>query len=622
MSKNLIFGCKAHCSDLEESLQIASANGLEFISIPLFHPRLRRDSIGISAYREGPLTKSDLLVDSHTWISNVVGYLSTWVDLDNSATHLVSASEISLHQELLWAVHLGLQSIILPPPRRLVSPNYAKFIIKSCSSMSLWIRIPLLIPFDYTNNSIDSSDDSTLDGWTLWDNLRKLTGYNHKICIAIDVTEDLPQDIEDTIGRWSAEPVRAVILSTNIFLTNKGGHPVLSKQHQKAMAVFLRSKVHIVFEGKPQHVDAYVPYIQYIQYLQQLAMGPLTEGERFTYAYRDTLQSPLQPLMDNLESQTYEVFERDPVKYSLYERAINKYLTDLSSGEMDRPLHDMPTVNVMPVVCMVVGAGRGPLVACLLSASAATGIPVKVYAIEKNENAVITLRNRVLTEYWTNVTVVHMDMRYYQPTELADLMISELLGSFGDNELSPECLDGAQRFLKPGGVSIPSAYSSYLAPMASSRLWMGARDMADKKGLDTPFVVKFHNCQILSVSKPMFTFEHPNVLLTSNYRYGSASFESSHTTNIHGFAGTFECTLYKDVCVSINPQTFSEGMFSWFPIFFPLNRPVPIKKGETVTVNMWRCVDARKVWYEWCLISPEMTTLQNVNGENSWIGLH
>jgi hypothetical protein len=27
-------------------------------------------------------------------------------------------------------------------------------------------------------------------------------------------------------------------------------------------------------------------------------------------------------------------------------------------------------------------------------------------------------------------------------------MVSELLGSFGDNELSPECLDGAQAFLK------------------------------------------------------------------------------------------------------------------------------------------------------------------------------
>mgnify|MGYP003571707458 CR=1 FL=1 len=30
------------------------------------------------------------------------------------------------------------------------------------------------------------------------------------------------------------------------------------------------------------------------------------------------LQAPLQPLMDNLDSATYEVFERDPVKYVRY----------------------------------------------------------------------------------------------------------------------------------------------------------------------------------------------------------------------------------------------------------------------------------------------------------------
>lgn len=30
--------------------------------------------------------------------------------------------------------------------------------------------------------------------------------------------------------------------------------------------------------------------------------------------------STLQPLMDNLESQTYEVFEKDPIKYSQYQQ--------------------------------------------------------------------------------------------------------------------------------------------------------------------------------------------------------------------------------------------------------------------------------------------------------------
>lgn len=39
-------------------------------------------------------------------------------------------------------------------------------------------------------------------------------------------------------------------------------------------------------------------------------------------------------------------------------------------------------------------------------------------------------------------------MREWKAPELADILVSELLGSFGDNELSPECLDGAQAFLK------------------------------------------------------------------------------------------------------------------------------------------------------------------------------
>jgi len=32
--------------------------------------------------------------------------------------------------------------------------------------------------------------------------------------------------------------------------------------------------------------------------------------------------------MDNLESQTYEVFEKDPIKYSLYQQAVYAALTD------------------------------------------------------------------------------------------------------------------------------------------------------------------------------------------------------------------------------------------------------------------------------------------------------
>jgi protein arginine N-methyltransferase 5 len=47
-------------------------------------------------------------------------------------------------------------------------------------------------------------------------------------------------------------------------------------------------------------------------------------------------------------------------------------------------------------------------------------------------------------------------------------LTTELLGSFGDNELSPECLDGAQRFLKPDvGISVPVTYSTFIAPITN-----------------------------------------------------------------------------------------------------------------------------------------------------------
>jgi hypothetical protein len=54
-------------------------------------------------------------------------------------------------------------------------------------------------------------------------------------------------------------------------------------------------------------------------------------------------------------------------------------------------------------------------------------------------------------------------MRVIDVPEKADILVSELLGSFGDNELSPECLDGAMRFLK-------RMSTSYLAHIFYSNL--------------------------------------------------------------------------------------------------------------------------------------------------------
>lgn len=63
--------------------------------------------------------------------------------------------------------------------------------------------------------------------------------------------------------------------------------------------------------------------LKYIRYLEQLRRAP-SAMEKLGEEYHDLLQTPLQPLLNNLESMTYEVFEQDPVKYEQYEKAIYK----------------------------------------------------------------------------------------------------------------------------------------------------------------------------------------------------------------------------------------------------------------------------------------------------------
>ena len=57
----------------------------------------------------------------------------------------------------------------------------------------------------------------------------------------------------------------------------------------------------------------------------------------------------------------------------------------------------------------------------------------------------VALHNLVIAKLST--LLIDVILRIYLFLK-ADILVSELLGSFGDNELSPECLDGVQAFLK------------------------------------------------------------------------------------------------------------------------------------------------------------------------------
>jgi protein arginine N-methyltransferase 5 len=120
------------------------------------------------------------------------------------------------------------------------------------------------------------------------------------------------------------------------------------------------------------------------------------------------------------------------------------------------------------ITVMYFGAGRGPLIRRALKAAEKTNTKIRVIALDKNPNAIITLRNMIVNENLEDrVTLFAGDMRKISADMKGDILMSELLGSFGDNELSPECLNPTEKFLKEGGIYIPYSYTNMVVPICS-----------------------------------------------------------------------------------------------------------------------------------------------------------
>ncbi|CAK5061757.1 unnamed protein product [Meloidogyne enterolobii] len=89
--------------------------------------------------------------------------------------------------------------------------------------------------------------------------------------------------------------------------------------------------------------------------------------------------------------------------------------------------------------------------------------------------------------------------------EKPDIIISELLGSFGDNELCPECLDGVNNILKENTICIPSSKE--------------CSELSDHL-----YVVCLGQFCYLDKTKHCFEFLHPNLTNSSNFREASLNF--------------------------------------------------------------------------------------------------
>ena len=373
-------------------------------------------------------------------------------------------------------------------------------------------------------------------------------------------------------SRWRSEPIHLIYLTADTFKPNPKGYPSLPQGTQSFITQLMRLKTppwillcdtgpipgvrhypandlhgrttpppifdpdsspfpaeaSSVSYKSPRRNDP-TPHLSYIHDLRR-KQPPRSRVEQYGHGYQDYLQVPLQPQTDNLESLTYEVFEIDPVKYDQYEKAIRLALRDWKSESKPGSGPDGK------VVVAVAGAGRGPLVRRALKASEAEDVAIDMWAVEKNPNAFVLLQQHNANDWGGRVTIVQSDMRSWKGPERGhdssldhsstpgdgrsgqvDILISELLGSFADNELSPECLDGILHLLNPiHGISVPASYTAFLTPVAAPKLYadISSRATYDATAPETPAVVWLHAIDFLSLA-PIPTHAQPSITPSS-----------------------------------------------------------------------------------------------------------
>ena len=179
-------------------------------------------------------------------------------------------------------------------------------------------------------------------------------------------------------------------------------------------------------------------------------------------------------------------------KYALYKAA---FQCALDAGE----------VGDVPLEVLEVGGGFGGIVTALLEVFGKNKRNIRITVVEKNQVAVTELQRKLQqNEGWQGkVKIVHVDAREWETTKTFDWLVSELLGGFGDNELSPECLKPVLKFLKPNAVQIPTSQTSFVLPVRCVALtWKLNQIDADDNPFDKYWVFQLPSTVTLKELAP------------------------------------------------------------------------------------------------------------------------
>ena len=240
---------------------------------------------------------------------------------------------------------------------------------------------------------------------------------------------------------------------------------------------------------------------------------------------------------------------------------------------------------------VVVDLGAGTGIMGLLAGRAGAR---RVYAIE--ETSLIGLAREICEAngFEDRVTFIKdLSMQAHIP-EPADVVVSDQIGQFGfDAGIFEYFSDARRRFLKPQGVLLPSRVDLIVAPVEREDLWRQVEfwnkspagfsfQPARKLAANTGYPTKFQPNDLLAAPAIIASLDTGHC--PASIPGAEVSMEVERAGALHGVGGWFSAQLSSNV-------TMSNGPLEARPIrrrnvFFPIDRPVDVERGDRVRVTM------------------------------------
>lgn len=217
------------------------------------------------------------------------------------------------------------------------------------------------------------------------------------------------------------------------------------------------------------------------------------------------------------------------------------------------------------------------------------------YLYEEDEALLELSRTIARANKITNCRFIPFHSARVKQPEKVDVIISETLGNYALEENIIENIRDGRRFLKPGGIIIPSSLEQWVAPVTAKRVFdeinpwdrigfgMNLSD-AKRAALNNMYVSKMRGEDLLLRKAGAKKWDEINFYKNEkSIRGGKVQWTLNERTIIYGFAVWWTCTLAPGITLSISPYS---PRTHWDQIFLPLIEPLEVEKKDRVEIEL------------------------------------